>query len=350
MPALGYGVIEGFYGPLWSRAARMDSLAFMAAQGFSTYVYAPKADRWLRDLWRMPWPESAREPLRDVAAACRRLGLRWGVGLSPLGADARRDREALSRRLDALAEMEPDMLCLLFDDVRGDAPGLAERQCQLARLCVDHGVAERCIVCPTYYSNDPVLQRLFGPMPADYLSVLGEGLPAGVDVFWTGERVVSPAYRQAELAAVAERLGRRPVLWDNYPVNDFCPHRLHLQPFEGRPVALLDWCEGQLCNPMVQCRLSWLSLFSLAQAYRDGVLAPVERRWRDALDALCAPALAALLARDAEWFRGEGRDAIEPARRRRLIDEYQALNDPLADEVAEWLGGGEREAELALTG
>ena len=337
MPAaLGYGIVEGFYGPPWPQPARLDSLAFLAQQGFSTYVYAPKADRWLRDLWRMDWPPSAQRPLREIGDACRRLGLRWGIGFSPLDVDPRRDRRALSRRLDALRALRPDLLCLLFDDVRGDAPGLAARQCRVVERLIAHGVAERCVMCPTYYSSDPALERLFGPMPAGYLDVLGERLPAEVGVFWTGERVVSPAYREAELASVAERLGRRPVLWDNYPVNDFRPDRLHLHPFDGRPGELLAWCDGHLCNPMIQCRLSWLALHSLAASYRAGP-APSSRRWRAALDALCAPRLAALLARDADAFRDPGRDGIEPARRRRLADEYRALDEPIAAEVAAWL-------------
>ncbi len=336
MALLGYGVIEGFYGPPWALADRLDCLDFLAAQGFSTYVYAPKADRWLRDLWRMAWPAAAQQPLREMASACRKLGLRWGIGFSPLGADLRGDGAALARRIDALRALAPDLLCVLFDDVRGDMPGLARRQCQIVERLMDSGVAEHYVMCPTYYSNDPALARLFGAPPADYFAVLGERLPASVGVFWTGERVVSKAYQCAELEALAARLGRRPVLWDNYPVNDFCPHRLHLAPFSGRPAELLERCDGHLANPMPQCRLSWLALHSLASTYR-GASPPPEQRWREALGALCSPPLQALLLRDADAFRDPGRKGIAPRRRRALRAEYAALAEPMADEVVQWL-------------
>ena len=38
------GVIEGFYGQPWGWAARADALPFLAARGFSFFLYAPKAD------------------------------------------------------------------------------------------------------------------------------------------------------------------------------------------------------------------------------------------------------------------------------------------------------------------
>ena len=38
------GVIEGFYGPPWSRAERLQLFDWLAAWGLNTYLYAPKED------------------------------------------------------------------------------------------------------------------------------------------------------------------------------------------------------------------------------------------------------------------------------------------------------------------
>jgi hypothetical protein len=48
------GVIEGFYGPPWSEAERLQLFATLQAQGLNTYVYAPKDDLKHRALWREP--------------------------------------------------------------------------------------------------------------------------------------------------------------------------------------------------------------------------------------------------------------------------------------------------------
>src|SRR5579875_607546 len=40
------GIVEGFYGKPWSQAERINMFTFMAHNHFSTYVYAPKDDRY----------------------------------------------------------------------------------------------------------------------------------------------------------------------------------------------------------------------------------------------------------------------------------------------------------------
>ena len=72
--------------------------------------------------------------------------------------------------------------------------------------------------------------------PTPYLEALAGALPLAVDVMWTGPTVCSPTVRAADARAWATALaGRRPILWDNYPVNDGTMARsLHLGPYRGR--------------------------------------------------------------------------------------------------------------------
>ena len=39
-----FGIIEGFYGPPWSWAARSEVLAFGHQRGLDLYLYGPKDD------------------------------------------------------------------------------------------------------------------------------------------------------------------------------------------------------------------------------------------------------------------------------------------------------------------
>ncbi len=335
------GLIEGFYGRMWTWRQRHTILPFMRRHGFDSYIYAPKGDARLRQLWQRDWPLRQRRSLASHRAACRAAGLRWGVGLSPLcDVDGMVDSAALRRRLDQLAALEPDLLCLLFDDSK-IVDGAAARQAQLvAEARQQLGASVRLIVCPSYYSTDPVLAQLFGPMPEAYLEQLGQALAPDIDVFWTGERVCSADFSAPHLRWVGELLRRTPVLWDNYPVNDgrhSCRH-LHLLPFPPRPAHLCELASGHFINPMNQSRLSQLPLAVLGRC-PDGSAEAVAQHWSAALTELYSAPLAALLSRDAQRFATGGLDALTALQRRHLSAEYGRVSEPAAREIREWLDG-----------
>ena len=50
------GIVEGFFGPLWSMAHRRRVLEFGAERGMNTYLYAPKDDPYHRKRWRVAYP------------------------------------------------------------------------------------------------------------------------------------------------------------------------------------------------------------------------------------------------------------------------------------------------------
>src|ERR687888_781940 len=50
------GIVEGFFGPLWSMAHRKAVFQFGAARGMNTYLYAPKDDLYHRVRWMQPYP------------------------------------------------------------------------------------------------------------------------------------------------------------------------------------------------------------------------------------------------------------------------------------------------------
>ena len=82
------GVIEGFYGRPWTQPERLELLAWMAAWGLDTYVYAPKDDLHHRALWREPYGASDADGLRQLIAACGARGIRFIYAISP-GLDIR---------------------------------------------------------------------------------------------------------------------------------------------------------------------------------------------------------------------------------------------------------------------
>lgn len=333
------GVIEGFFGREWSWADRASYATFLAENRFDFYIYAPKGDRYLRSLWNQDWPEATWRELHELRELYRQKKVAFGLGLSPFDVQQNYDeaaREALRRKTEKLNELDSDILCILFDDMSGDVENLATIQSDMAALIAGHSCARRHIVCPSYYSDDPVLEKVFGKAPHGYLRDLGRLLDPQLDIFWTGPLVCSTEYPREHLEEVAERLGRKPFLWDNYPVNDGAKKskHLHLLPFRQHQGAEL--IAGHAINPMNQPWLSRLPLLSFAASYGEPYL-PVGAL-REALQAAgCSSELAATLEADAAAFQELGLVELDIDA---LLRTYRSLPScPYRDEVVEWLEG-----------
>lgn len=337
------GVVEGFFGRQWSWQARRDHAAFLAHNGFSTYLYAPKNDAFLRRQWSVPYPRETLSELTQLSQHAQGLGLEFGVGLSPFElyldfSDTNRD--LLRRKLDQLNTLNTPTLAVLFDDMMGELPGLAEKQIAIFDFIRANSESKRFIVCPTYYSSDPILSRHFGEKPERYLEELGVALAPDVAVFWTGPKVISDFYPRDHLQETGEILRRKPLLWDNYPVNDakrLTPF-LHLLPFSDRdPLTFSELCSGHMSNPMNEAYLSQLTLYSLSKLYQYEAKQP---RFEEICQRCCSPAMAKVLAQDGLLFHSLGLDTLSDVDKMQLLTRYTAcLPDPMAQEICDWLQG-----------
>ncbi|MBN7797718.1 beta-N-acetylglucosaminidase domain-containing protein [Parahaliea mediterranea] len=332
------GVVEGFYGRPWRDLDRRAYARLLPRLGLNSYLYCPKADPFLRRQWQRHWPRPRWRELLGLAACFRGAGLHFGVGLSPFALYRRygdTERRQLRDKIRRLQELRGDLLALLFDDMPGDVPDLAERQAEIVADVRAWSPRTRLLMCPTYYSCDPVLEKHFGAMPADYWSRLGRLLPADVDIFWTGNRVCAERISTADLAPLARAFGRPLTLWDNYPVNDGAlrSKHLYLEPLPGREPGLRSRLAGHFCNPMNQAWLSLPALRGLAELHATA-RPPADWEARE-----LGASLWTRLRRDGALFQREGLDGIAPDRRRALAAEYADLPGPAAAEVAAWLRG-----------
>ena len=341
---IALGLIEGFYGLPWSPLARGETIAFLAPHGYGFYIYAPKADAYLRKRWREPFPDEDTRHLGAVSERCRSLGVRFGVGLSPFEIYRSFDGAAkhdLARKLAELDDIGVDDLAILFDDMRGDLPGLAHSQIEILDWIGSRTRASRLIFCPTYYSDDPVLERVFGAMPADYLEDLGTGLDPSIDIFWTGEEVCSRAYGVHHLERVAHALRRAPTIWDNYPVNDgpVMSLSLHLRAFTGRPAEMAGVIRGHAVNPANQAVLSRIPALTLAESYRKGAAYDYGAALARAAETVLGPDLAARVRGDLAQMQDAGLDRMGAKAKARLRERYAAFDHPGAREIVAWLDG-----------
>src|SRR5690349_15735099 len=111
----GYGVIEGFFGEPWSWQARSDYARFLKDYNYHYYIYAPKADRFLRRQWREQWPADQSRELEILGARYHEAGLRWGIGFSPFEIYLNYDNEAraaLREKILTFNSLKPDILAI----------------------------------------------------------------------------------------------------------------------------------------------------------------------------------------------------------------------------------------------
>ena len=337
------GIIEGYYGRPWSWQARAETMAFLATHGYRFFLYAPKADPFLRRRWREPYPAATLDQLKAFSRGCADQGVAFGVGLSPFEIYRSFDAEAkadLARKLAELDAAGVQRLAILFDDMRGDLEGLARDQISILYWIAERTKASKIILCPTYYSDDPVLDRVFGARPKAYLDDLGAGLDPAIDLFWTGEEVCSRQYGLGHLERVAETLRRKPLIWDNYPVNDgplMC-QSLHLRAFTGRPAAMASHIAGHAVNPANQPVLSRIPALTLAESYRECETYEYGAAFRRAARAVLGEGLGAMVERHLSSLQDTGLDRLGEAADR-LRARYGAIDHPAAREIVAWLNG-----------
>lgn len=338
------GIIEGFYGPLWSWQERRQVVRALAPHGYRNYWYAPKADAFLRRRWSEAHPDPVASDLADFAGFCRDQSVRFGVGLSPFEIFNNFDqpaKAALTDKLAALDQIGVTNLAILFDDMKSDTPDLAVRQADIIHWVAQRSGADQLTVCPSYYSDDPVLDRVFGQRPEHYLEDLGRALDPSVQVFWTGEEVCSREISPGHLQRVSEALGRKPVLWDNYPVNDGdrMSRHLHLRGFTGRPAANRAYIAGHAINPALQPTLTTIPAITLARSYRQGPGYQYGQAFRRAAEEVLGKDLARQITADLLILQDAGLERISSERHRAMTECYRRFDHPAAAEILKWLAG-----------
>lgn len=334
--ALNRGVIEGFFGKEWPHQKRLQMLDFIASISLDSYIYAPKSDRKLRTLWQEPWSKQEMSQLQELSSYCRHLGLDFGVGLSPINLYQDLSVTQMSQlrdKVEAILSLEPQILCVCFDDMKADVPGLAQLQVELTHQIQAWCPQVRIVLCPSYYTTAPILEEVFGQRPDNYWLDLKQGLNPEIGIFWTGEEVCSLSYSPEHLSEVQKLLGDRIWIWDNYPVNDGrkLVDFLHLQAPPSR-VHLTDYCQGHLMNPMNQAFLSQFALDSMA--YHCTTEESIKRVLQSE-----DPYWSQWLLDRIEEFQVGGLQELEPQLIQKYLSELEGWDSEFSAEIRGWLQG-----------
>ena len=295
------GVIEGFYGPTWPHEDRLDVIRFMGRVGLDAYVYAPKDDPYHLARWREPYPADRLVELAEVATVARESGVQAHYAISPGGSMVYSDSAeyaTLLAKLDAISAVGFDQVALFFDDV---SPELAHDRDRAAFEDLAH--AHATIVNRLY--EDLVAKGIgLSVTPTTYTDAWGDSTYAArlgvltnpaVPFYWTGTDVASPTITLEDGERWTTLLSRQPLIWDNYPVNDYARWRLFLGPVRGRGSDLAYSISGLLSNPMNEAHASMIPLATLAQYAHDPGSYDPDGALEDALTLLFDDATASAL-------------------------------------------------------
>jgi hypothetical protein len=266
------GIVEGFYGTPWSSQDRLDMLRFEGQHGMNVYYYAPKDDPYHRKLWREPYPPEQMSALKEVVDAARANFVDFCFAISPgLSMTYSDDEEfaKLTTKLESVRKLGVSCFALFLDDV---PPELQDPQDQarfksvaaahvyvvnkLYQYLLSQSPENRLTVTPTTYTND------WGSR--DYIREMGAEVDPHVKLVWTGTKVVPPRITATEAREWGKLLQRKPLLWDNFPVNDGIPWRVNLGPLRGRDPDLAPVVSGFVSNPMNQAHASMIPLQTVA--------------------------------------------------------------------------------------
>ncbi|UCH33953.1 MAG: beta-N-acetylglucosaminidase domain-containing protein [Armatimonadota bacterium] len=284
------GVIEGFYGPPWSHQERLRLLDFFELYKFNLYVYAPKDDPYHREKWREPYTGKALREFRQLVDAAARHGIRFCFAISPglsMRYSSRADFTALCRKVDAMREMGVDSFALCLDDIPSELhhaqdkrafSSLGEAHAHITNRLRDYldkaAPESQLIFCPTDYT---------GTKRTPYLRAIAEGMRKEVLIFWTGEQVCTPDIGGADADAYGAAIGRPPLIWDNYPVNDYNRNRLLMGPIRSRSGDLHEHAAGVIANPMNEGEASKIPLATIADYLWNSEAYRPEPSWEAAL-------------------------------------------------------------------
>ena len=244
----------------------------------NTYLYAPKDDPYHRKRWRVAYPRRQLRELQRLIHHAQTNHIEFVYGFHPgegLCFSDRQPIDILFRKARRFYQAGVRTFAVLFDDIPSRLTHERDRRNFKNSLAAAEATWMRNIVesqpsawqpvewwiCPSYYSEDPLLERVFGAFEPDFLETLAEYLPAQVACFWTGPRVVSKEITVTHMRRIAKRVKHPLILWDNYPVNDLSmANELHIGPLQGRDLRLPEIVYGYLNNPLLQEELSFLPL------------------------------------------------------------------------------------------
>ncbi|KAJ7397570.1 Protein O-GlcNAcase [Pitangus sulphuratus] len=255
-------------------------MARLQKWGLNTYLYAPKDDYKHRMFWREMYSVEEAEQLMTLISAAREHEIEFIYAISP-GLDITfsnpKEVSTLKRKLDQVSQFGCRSFALLFDDIDHNMcaadkevfSSFAHAQVSITNEIYQYlGEPDTFLFCPTEYCGTFCYPNV---AQSPYLRTVGEKLLPGIEVLWTGPKVVSKDIPVESIEEVSKIIRRAPVIWDNIHANDYDQKRLFLGPYKGRSTELIPRLKGVLTNPNCEFEANYVAIHTLATWYKSNM-------------------------------------------------------------------------------
>lgn len=253
------GYIEGFYGNPWSFENRKMMIELLSFYGMNTHYYAPKDDPYHRDKWDELYPQKELSELSAMLEICKENFVDFYYCIAPglsMQYSSEEDFEKLICKVNQLYDIGIRNFGLLVDDIPENL------YFEKDKIAFDgDAVNAHIYLCNKFYSRIKALSseckltvcplQYHGNGDEYYISKLGKGLSGGIKLFWTGKNICSQEITVREAVIFEYSTNRKPLYWDNFPVNDAeMYNEMHIGYIDGREKDLYRYSEGIISNTM----------------------------------------------------------------------------------------------------
>ena len=306
------GIVEGFYGKVYSVEDILSLFDYMEDNKMNTFVYGPKGDPYHLGNWRDEYPTEITDEQRfygmmtqddmrtiTAAAAENNISFAWSIHPAMQNGINFTDRDSVEQGIDDIMEKFSHMYDLgvrqfgvFVDDIdTGVALRGSENQAymmaELQRRLEDkyNGSEDPADhVAGTYYV--PSFYALGFGSSSQLETNLGAFREANKDnnviMMMTGSGVWSPI-RNSDLLKIQQYTGKKPVMWWNYPVNDNIDDQMLMNRLDSVYATDLDVTAslGVLSNPMNQAEASKVALYGVADYTWNTANFDVQSNWEE---------------------------------------------------------------------
>ena len=288
------GVVEGFYGTPWSHEARLRQLDFYGKNKMNVYLYGPKDDPYHSvPNWRKPYPAKEAAQLKQLVDRAKANEVIFYWAIHP-GQDIKwntQDRDLLMQKFESMYQLGVRAFAVFFDDISGEG-AKAPKQAELLNYIDDNFVKVKgdvapLIMCPTEYNKS------WSNVKGGYLTTLGTQLNKGIEIMWTGDRVIACIDKQS-MDFINPLLQRKAYIWWNFPVSDYVRDHLLMGPVYGNGLDIKNDMSAFVSNPMERPEASKIALYSVADYAWNLEEFDSEASWKEAIKDLLPENAAAL--------------------------------------------------------
>lgn len=309
------GVVEGFYGKVYTVEDILSLFDYMEENKMNTFVYGPKGDPYHLGNWREEYPteiteeerfygQMTQDDMKTIAAkaAENNISFVWSIHPAMQNGIDFTDRESVEQgiedilvKFDHMYDLGIRQFGVFVDDIdlntalkgsENQAYLIAELQKRLEEKYNDDPDETKHVkgtfYVPSFYGLD------FGT-DAQLTQNLGAFKKANegnnVIMMMTGAGCWSSVTNNS-LLRIRNYTGKKPVMWWNYPVNDNIDDQLYMNRLNSVYGTDLDVVDGMgiLSNPMNQAEASKVSLYGVADYTWNTANFNAQENWEESFN------------------------------------------------------------------